>query len=133
MAGHPSPLPASGHGDEPDRPDDRPSAGGRAGGPRVRRPAGRRGGRFGSAVRRTRQPLGAVVVVQGAGPIGLLAAQHARHAGAGRLVVIEPNAERRHAATELGFTEVFEPGDAVREHLLVITGGVDHDLGRGRR
>ncbi|WP_209020698.1 zinc-binding dehydrogenase [Nocardioides sp. 1609] len=80
------------------------------------------------AVRRTRQPLGAVVVVQGAGPIGLLAAQHARHAGAGRLVVIEPNAERRHAATDLGFTEVFEPGDAVREHLLAITGGLGADV-----
>lgn len=80
------------------------------------------------AVRRTRQPLGAVVVVQGAGPIGLLTAQHARHAGAGRLVVIEPNADRRAAATELGFTEVFEPGAAVRAHLDEITGGLGVDV-----
>lgn len=80
------------------------------------------------AVRRTRQPLGAVVVVQGAGPIGLLAAQHARHAGAGRLVVIEPNPERRTAALDLGLTEVFEPGDQVREHLDAITGGLGADV-----
>ena len=80
------------------------------------------------AVRRTRQPLGAVVVVQGAGPIGLLTAQHARHAGAGRLVVIEPNADRRRAATELGFTEVFEPGADVRAHLDTITGGLGVDV-----
>ncbi|HEY3483781.1 MAG TPA: alcohol dehydrogenase catalytic domain-containing protein, partial [Ilumatobacteraceae bacterium] len=41
------------------------------------------------AVRRTGVPLGATVVVQGGGPIGLLTAQHARHAGAGRVVVTE--------------------------------------------
>ncbi|WP_370617399.1 zinc-dependent alcohol dehydrogenase [Mumia sp. Pv 4-285] len=80
------------------------------------------------AVKRTRQPFGAVVVVQGAGPIGLLAAQHARHAGAGRLVVIEPNEQRRASATALGFTEVFAPGDDVQSHLLEITGGLGADV-----
>jgi (R,R)-butanediol dehydrogenase/meso-butanediol dehydrogenase/diacetyl reductase len=63
------------------------------------------------AVKRVRQPLGAFVVVQGAGPIGLLTAQHARHAGAGRVVVVEPNEARRDAARRLGFTEVLEPGE----------------------
>ncbi|MDT9593254.1 zinc-binding dehydrogenase [Nocardioides zeae] len=80
------------------------------------------------AVRRTRQPLGAVVVVQGAGPIGLLAAQHARHAGAGLVLVVEPNPERRRAAEELGFTDVSEPGDAFRQHVLDVTAGLGADV-----
>nr|WP_269810455.1 zinc-binding dehydrogenase [Kineosporia rhizophila] len=80
------------------------------------------------AVRRTRQPLGAVVVVQGAGPIGLLAAQHARHAGAGHLVVIEPNEQRREAATRLGFTDVLAPGEAAKAHILEITSGLGADV-----
>jgi (R,R)-butanediol dehydrogenase/meso-butanediol dehydrogenase/diacetyl reductase len=80
------------------------------------------------AVRRTRQPLGAVVVVQGAGPIGLLAAQHARHAGAGRLLVVEPNAERRAAATELGFTDVVAPGDDASTWIADVTSGLGVDV-----
>lgn len=80
------------------------------------------------AVRRTRQPLGAVVVVQGAGPIGLLAAQHARHAGAGRLLVIEPNAERRAAATALGFADVVAPGDDAMEWISKVTAGLGADI-----
>lgn len=80
------------------------------------------------AVRRVRQPLGAIVVVQGAGPIGLLAAQHARHAGAGRLIVVEPNPERRAAAVELGLTDVFEPGEAFRDHLAQVSDGLGADV-----
>ncbi|WP_229055133.1 zinc-binding dehydrogenase [Aeromicrobium sp. Leaf350] len=80
------------------------------------------------AVRRVAQKLGAVVVVQGAGPIGLLAAQHARHAGAGVVMVVEPNPERRRAATELGFTEVHEPGDAFRAQLLSLTDDLGADV-----
>ncbi|MFW6775388.1 zinc-dependent alcohol dehydrogenase [Nocardioides sp. CPCC 205120] len=80
------------------------------------------------AVRRTRQRLGAVVVVQGAGPIGLLTAQHARHAGAGRIVVVEPNEARRRAATELGFTEVLAPGDAARDAVLAASDGLGADV-----
>ncbi|MGX6447068.1 zinc-dependent alcohol dehydrogenase [Patulibacter sp. S7RM1-6] len=80
------------------------------------------------AVRRTKQPLGAIVVVQGAGPIGLLAAQHARHAGAGRLFVVEPNERRRAAATALGFTDVLAPGDEFRARLQEATDGLGADV-----
>lgn len=80
------------------------------------------------AVRRVRQQLGAIVVVQGAGPIGLLTAQHARHAGAGRVLVVEPNPERRRAATALGFTDVLEPGEAFRAHLLTVSDGLGADV-----
>ncbi|WP_230598291.1 zinc-dependent alcohol dehydrogenase [Rhodococcoides fascians] len=63
------------------------------------------------AVKRAAIALGSIVVVQGAGPIGLLTAQHARTAGAGRVLVSEPSPARRSAATDLGFTDVVEPGD----------------------
>lgn len=61
------------------------------------------------AVRRTAMELGSVVVVQGAGPIGLLTAQHARNAGAGRVIVSEPSAARRNTAEKLGFRDVVAP------------------------
>ncbi|ASR37656.1 alcohol dehydrogenase [Prauserella marina] len=80
------------------------------------------------AVKRTRQPLGALVVVQGAGPIGLLTAQHARHAGARDVVVVELNEARRRTATELGFPAVFAPGDDFTRHLEQATGGLGADV-----
>ncbi len=80
------------------------------------------------AVRRAGQRLGAVVVVQGAGPIGLLTAQHARHAGARVVVVVEPNPARRAAATALGFADVLEPGEAFRARLDELTAGRGADV-----
>jgi (R,R)-butanediol dehydrogenase / meso-butanediol dehydrogenase / diacetyl reductase len=80
------------------------------------------------AVRRAGQRLGDVVVVQGAGPIGLLTAQHARHAGAGTVIVVEPSEARRETARQLGFTEVFEPGDAFRDRLLALSSGLGADV-----
>ena len=46
-------------------------------------------------MRRSRITPGDTVVVQGAGPIGLLALQFARAAGAGDVLVIEPSPARR--------------------------------------
>ncbi|ROP65882.1 zinc-binding dehydrogenase [Curtobacterium sp. ZW137] len=80
------------------------------------------------AVRRAGQRLGAVVVVQGAGPIGLLTAQHARHAGARTVIVVEPNAARRATATALGFDAVFAPGDDFRAHLQRVSDGLGADV-----
>ena len=80
------------------------------------------------AVRRARQPLGALVVVQGAGPIGLLTAQHARQAGAGVVIVVEPSEARRATAESLGFTEVFAPGPAFRDRLHELTAGLGADV-----
>ena len=61
------------------------------------------------AVRRTPIRLGDVVVVIGAGPIGLLVAQCARLAGAGMLMVVEPQAERRAIAGQLGADVLVDP------------------------
>jgi threonine 3-dehydrogenase len=54
--------------------------------------------------------LGEDVLVVGAGPIGLMAAAVARHAGARYVVVSEPNPFRRELATRMGATRVVDPG-----------------------
>ena len=79
------------------------------------------------AVRRVNAEPGAVVAVQGGGPIGLLTAQHARSAGAGRVVISEPSAARRELATQLGFTDVVEPGQ-LHEVLTEVTRGLGTDV-----
>jgi threonine 3-dehydrogenase len=53
--------------------------------------------------------LGEDVLIVGAGPIGLMAAAVARHAGARYVVVSEPNAFRRELATRMGATHVVDP------------------------
>lgn len=80
------------------------------------------------AVKRTAFRLGSIVVVQGAGPIGLLTAQHARTAGAGRTLISEPVDARRNAARAVGFTEVFEPGDDFEEAIRTATDGLGADV-----
>jgi (R,R)-butanediol dehydrogenase/meso-butanediol dehydrogenase/diacetyl reductase len=66
------------------------------------------------AVKRARIAPGDTVAVIGAGPIGLLVLQAARACGAGKVFVVEPMANRRELARELGATEVLDPreGDA---------------------
>ena len=80
------------------------------------------------AVKRTAFRLGSIVTVQGAGPIGLLTAQHARAAGAGRTLISEPVEARREAARAVGFTEVFEPGAAFTDAIQAATGGLGADV-----
>ncbi|MEM9033040.1 MAG: zinc-binding dehydrogenase [Actinomycetota bacterium] len=65
------------------------------------------------AVRRSNLRLGDLVVVVGAGPIGLLTLAAARVAGAGTTVVVEPNPQRRELATQVGADHVVAPDDAV--------------------
>ncbi len=76
------------------------------------------------AVKRTASRLGSTVAVQGAGPIGHLTAQHARAAGAGRTIIAEPVEARRQAARAVGFTDVFEPGNAFTEAMREATDGL---------
>ena len=79
------------------------------------------------AVRRVGAEPGAVVAVQGAGPIGLLTAQHARNDGAGLVIISEPSAARRDVATGLGFTDVVDPGQ-LHAVLHERTGGLGADV-----
>ncbi|WP_020106961.1 zinc-binding dehydrogenase [Nocardia sp. 348MFTsu5.1] len=79
------------------------------------------------AVRRANLRLGSTVVIQGAGPIGLLTAQHARAGGAGRVLVSEPSEARRAAASALGFTDVVEPG-GLSALLTEVSSGLGADV-----
>jgi len=63
------------------------------------------------AVRRGAVPAGATVLVTGAGSNGLLITQLARAAGAGRVIVSEPDARRRGQAMALGADDVVDPAD----------------------
>ncbi len=62
--------------------------------------------------------------VIGLGPIGLLVLQVAKRAGAGRMLAVDPVAERRQAALELGAGEAF----AAVDELLEATGERGADL-----
>jgi (R,R)-butanediol dehydrogenase/meso-butanediol dehydrogenase/diacetyl reductase len=61
------------------------------------------------AVRKTKTRLGDGAVVIGAGPIGLFTLQCARAAGAGAVVMIEPQPSRRALAKKLGADHVIDP------------------------
>jgi len=78
-------------------------------------------------VRRSGITAGDMVVVQGAGPIGLLALQFARAAGAGEVLVVEPSPTRRRLATELGATNALIPDEAA-EYVLDHTQGIGADV-----
>ncbi len=81
------------------------------------------------ATRRTDVRLGDSVAVVGAGPIGLLALQCARAAGAGRVDVVEPVADRAALALELGADRVLNPQEVdVAGELAAATGGLGPDV-----
>lgn len=64
------------------------------------------------AVMRTLPHPGEVVVVQGCGPIGLLALQVAKTAGAGQVIAVEPNPHRRQKALDVGAHLALTPEEA---------------------
>lgn len=79
------------------------------------------------AVRRANVEPGCLAVVVGAGPIGLLTAQNARAAGAGRIIISEPSEARRATARELGFDDVVAP-EELQDRMDSVTGGVGADI-----
>ena len=81
------------------------------------------------AVRRGRMTEGETVAIIGAGTIGLLTLEVARALGAHRVIVVEPAANRRAIAMQLGATaavdpQVDDPVSAVRR----LTGGLGADI-----
>lgn len=80
------------------------------------------------AVKRSGVALGDRVVVQGAGPVGLLVLQLARLAGAVDVVVIEPSPHRRAQALELGADVVAPPGQEAIDVVRGRTGGGGGDV-----
>jgi (R,R)-butanediol dehydrogenase/meso-butanediol dehydrogenase/diacetyl reductase len=81
------------------------------------------------ALRRTPIRDGESVVVLGAGPIGLLALQLAKAAGAGCVAVIEPEASRAELARSLGADAVFAPDlEDLESQLRKLCGKAGPDL-----
>ena len=78
------------------------------------------------AVDRSGMQPGDVVAVYGAGPIGVLTALVARHAGAGVVVITEPSPWRREVASGLGFT-VVAAGSTMADTLAPLTDGEGAD------
>ena len=60
---------------------------------------------WGSAVNAAQVRPGQVVIVMGVGGIGINAVQGAAHAGAGRVIAVDPVAMKREAAMKFGATE----------------------------
>ena len=80
------------------------------------------------AVRTSHLRLGDVAVIQGGGPIGLGTMQWVRAAGAGDVVVVEPNARRRDLAVELGAHHAIEPGEPADTLIKELTHGLGADI-----
>jgi (R,R)-butanediol dehydrogenase/meso-butanediol dehydrogenase/diacetyl reductase len=79
------------------------------------------------AVERSGMEAGTIVAVYGAGPIGILTALVARHAGAAAVVITEPSPWRREVAADLGFT-VVPAGSTMAETLDHLTDGEGSDI-----
>jgi (R,R)-butanediol dehydrogenase/meso-butanediol dehydrogenase/diacetyl reductase len=80
------------------------------------------------AVRQSRMRPGDSVAVVGAGPIGQLTALCARLAGAGLVVVVEPDADRREMAVQLGADVGLEGGADTRSKIRELTKGRGVDV-----
>ncbi len=75
--------------------------------------------------------LGEDVLVTGAGPIGIMAAAVARHAGARFVVISDPNPYRRALAQEVGITHAIDPRETTLAQIqtqLGMTEGFDVGL-----
>lgn len=80
------------------------------------------------AVRTSHLRLGDVAVIQGGGPIGLGTMSWVRAAGAGTVIVIEPNEQRRDLALALGSHHAVEPGEAANTLIKELTHGLGADI-----
>ena len=80
------------------------------------------------AVRNSFLQVGDIAVVQGAGPIGLATLQWVRAAGAGSIVVIEPNESRRQLARRLGAHHAIEPGQEATALIQELSRGLGADI-----
>jgi (R,R)-butanediol dehydrogenase/meso-butanediol dehydrogenase/diacetyl reductase len=78
-------------------------------------------------VRGSHLRLGDVAVVQGAGPIGLMALQWVRAGGAASVVVVERSPVRARLAASLGADAVASPGEEALDLVRARTGGLGAD------
>lgn len=80
------------------------------------------------AVRTSALRLGDIAVVQGGGPIGLATMQWVRVGGAGKVIVVEPNPQRRELALTLGAHHAVTPGEETETVLAELTHGLGADI-----
>jgi (R,R)-butanediol dehydrogenase/meso-butanediol dehydrogenase/diacetyl reductase len=80
------------------------------------------------AVRSSALRLGDIAVIQGAGPIGLGTMQWVRAGGAGKVIVVEPNQQRRELALALGAHHAVAPGDEADTLIKELTHGLGADI-----
>lgn len=69
---------------------------------------------------------GATVLVMGLGGVGISVVQGARLAGASRIIVSDPVAERREAAVRFGATDLLDP---VADDVVAVTYGLTDGIG----
>jgi S-(hydroxymethyl)glutathione dehydrogenase/alcohol dehydrogenase len=82
----------------------------------------------GAVLNAAKVPAGATVLVMGLGGIGISVVQGARIAGAARIIVSDPVAERRDAAERFGATDAIDPtADDVVSRCHALTGGIGVD------
>ena len=79
------------------------------------------------AVRKNTPMLGETAVIQGAGPIGLSTLQWVCVAGAGTIIVVEPNEKRRALSLALGAHHAVDPSSA-KEFISDQTSGLGADI-----
>jgi S-(hydroxymethyl)glutathione dehydrogenase/alcohol dehydrogenase len=82
---------------------------------------------WGSAVYKAKVGPGDTVVIYGIGGIGINAVQGARHAGAANIVAVDPLANKREKAEELGATHSAASGAEAQELVIRLTNGVGAD------
>ena len=82
---------------------------------------------WGSAVNAAKVEPGQVVIVMGVGGIGINAVQGAAHAGAGRVIAVDPVALKRDAALGLGATDAVATIEEAAELARSLTNGQGAD------
>lgn len=76
------------------------------------------------AVFNTLKPkVGSSIVIYGVGNVGLAAIAAAKSIGAGNIIAVDPNSDRRTLALEFGAHHTFPPGEASVEKLTSLLGG----------
>ncbi len=82
---------------------------------------------WGSAVNAAQVQPGQVVIVMGVGGIGINAVQGASHAGAARVIAVDPVAMKREAALRLGATDAFSTIEEAADLARSLTNGQGAD------
>lgn len=82
---------------------------------------------WGSAVNAAQVAPGDVVMVVGIGGIGISAVQGARHAGASRIIAVDPVELKRDVALQLGATDAFADHEEAAELARSLTNGQGAD------